>query len=854
MRKKNWNLSYNETEDGRIEQLLLRIPFTLVGIGLSWLAFFACIQEWWGEVKNINTTILIFWVLGLWIVYEIVIPRQVKGQKKLLCLVPLIGVGVVSVYSAICFPIMQSGLSALINQYLEHVNNYFGTNYGFANESWANMGAAFTVVLMLVWLLIWVLAYGFQKRFLVALFPTIAIVLSMMVGITPAESGVKCLFAAVMFLMAANLEGIWSRVWLLGLTVVSLILTSIFMTPKIEDLSRRKDELIFWQRRMGLAITGGGGGTTVVVLESTERVSNLRPNFYGDEVLSITTRMYPSNTLYLKGFYGTEYVRGYWARRDDAFVEACKQAGYSEEEASKKLSSMLFETSKLWYERWIGGAIYGELSEFTVDTYVFNYEDYIGNVALLPYNIGDIDDADEYTVIDDYLREKSYIDTEIVVGVPRQGDSFYAFLENPSLIKRLPDPEFRAWYNEVAKNYLDVPDDMVTIKKVAAELKEAVQYPPGNYFDEYYYYLGDELPESEKPDDETIKRVLENIYRARLAGCVYSYLDEKMSYSLVLDDIELGDNPLEYALTKGFEGYCKHFASIATLMLREMGVPTRYVSGYVVYPQDFEYDQSSRQYIAEIDDYHAHAWIEVYFDDIGWIPLEMTPAYDDANRYDSGEVILPTEDDIKKLEDDSEAKRQEILNQLQQDTPQDELPDNEAPVEPEEPEVDEPGEDDSNNPGDTLTDQEEKISLKVILKIAKVIGTLILIVAAFFGLLYGIKEANRRYHTVFERMIQKGQYIETVRGINRRISIRLLMKNLKNPGRLPTYWYLTDKQYESALKTTFTETLRKDWENYMTIVKKVHYSKEPITEKEALFCYQCYKNCWQIASKDEQEV
>lgn len=75
----------------------------------------------------------------------------------------------------------------------------------------------------------------------------------------------------------------------------------------------------------------------------------------------------------------------------------------------------------------------------------------------------------------------------------------------------------------------------------------------------------------------------------------------------------------EYFLTTG-RGYCMHFATAATLLLRELGVPARYVTGYVADPR---YGQT-----VEVPDSAAHAWVEVYLPSYGWYPVEVTPGYD----------------------------------------------------------------------------------------------------------------------------------------------------------------------------------------------------------------------------------
>lgn len=76
---------------------------------------------------------------------------------------------------------------------------------------------------------------------------------------------------------------------------------------------------------------------------------------------------------------------------------------------------------------------------------------------------------------------------------------------------------------------------------------------------------------------------------------------------------------LEYFLLEGREGYCTHFATAFVLMARAQGMPARYVQGFCV-------PMKGTEEVAVYGDM-AHAWPEVYFDGVGWIPFEPTPGY-----------------------------------------------------------------------------------------------------------------------------------------------------------------------------------------------------------------------------------
>lgn len=65
-------------------------------------------------------------------------------------------------------------------------------------------------------------------------------------------------------------------------------------------------------------------------------------------------------------------------------------------------------------------------------------------------------------------------------------------------------------------------------------------------------------------------------------------------------------------------GYCVHYASAATAMLRALGYPARYVTGYLISAQENTW--------VDVTNHSAHAWTEVYYPGKGWVPLEATPA------------------------------------------------------------------------------------------------------------------------------------------------------------------------------------------------------------------------------------
>jgi hypothetical protein len=65
-------------------------------------------------------------------------------------------------------------------------------------------------------------------------------------------------------------------------------------------------------------------------------------------------------------------------------------------------------------------------------------------------------------------------------------------------------------------------------------------------------------------------------------------------------------------------GYCEYYASTMAVLLREMGVPTRYVQGFL--PGDGQ-PGSGRSVVRNSD---SHAWVQVFFPGHGWIDFDPT--------------------------------------------------------------------------------------------------------------------------------------------------------------------------------------------------------------------------------------
>ncbi len=90
-------------------------------------------------------------------------------------------------------------------------------------------------------------------------------------------------------------------------------------------------------------------------------------------------------------------------------------------------------------------------------------------------------------------------------------------------------------------------------------------------------------------------------------------------YSLFQKDRPEDSDPLAHFLLDRKAGHCEYFATATTLLLRQMGIPARYVLGYSVQ----EYNSTLDMYI--VRQRHAHTWAIAYINS-QWRVVDTTPS------------------------------------------------------------------------------------------------------------------------------------------------------------------------------------------------------------------------------------
>lgn len=129
---------------------------------------------------------------------------------------------------------------------------------------------------------------------------------------------------------------------------------------------------------------------------------------------------------------------------------------------------------------------------------------------------------------------------------------------------------------------------------------------------------------------------------------VYTFMPE-----LVLTD------PVDEFLFETREGFCEHYASAFTVLMRAAGIPARIVTGYL----GGHFNPVGNYLIVRQRD--AHAWSEVWLEDRGWIRVDPTSAVAPERIEQGIDRALPEDDPLGLgIEWNSDAKMTKIWQQL----------------------------------------------------------------------------------------------------------------------------------------------------------------------------------------------
>ncbi|MCR5129775.1 MAG: hypothetical protein K6B69_16935 [Lachnospiraceae bacterium] len=379
-------------------------------------------------------------------------------------------------------------------------------------------------------------------------------------------------------------------------------------------------------------------------------IGNVSPDFETDLVVRLVP--YSSDTIYLKAYNGVTYENntfhdyayitenGATTQMNSISLRSRDAQGYTPQLPLSRDFSMddLQANNNYYAKMWIHN-VDGDKS--------YNYYPY--------YSFYDADPSRDtwhssfmYYDNDDFVDARKMLDsTETMLSYAGEDKTnIYEVLYLPfsSAISYSPNPTMTCDYEEfVYDNYLQIPE---RLKPVLEEFCETAGlnrvddlYPAHTENTEYAPEQIYTLPGSEA---ELEQYKMNQQYRLGVAAALKRYFAANFDYTMTPGTTPRDRDVVDYFLNNQKRGYCAHFASSATMLLRSMGIPTRYCEGYMLaltavmdgkpISTDTENwaigtDALAESGIVEVDlpDAAAHAWIEIYLDGYGWIPYEMTP-------------------------------------------------------------------------------------------------------------------------------------------------------------------------------------------------------------------------------------
>jgi transglutaminase-like putative cysteine protease len=191
-------------------------------------------------------------------------------------------------------------------------------------------------------------------------------------------------------------------------------------------------------------------------------------------------------------------------------------------------------------------------------------------------------------------------------------------------------------------------------------IKSFVEQPLNIYkgYENLSQYL--QIPAGGNPD--TVDFVIQNINSSmttqeKIDKLTSPFLSSDFSYTLSPPLMQSA--PIDEFLFKNKAGFCSHYASALTYMLRLANVPARIVTGY----QGGEVQSGN---VISVHQFDAHAWVEAWDNDQGWIRIDPT-AIVAPNRVLSG--LLSMIQNRREFKDQSpfsltNLKQYAVFNQL----------------------------------------------------------------------------------------------------------------------------------------------------------------------------------------------
>ena len=304
-----------------------------------------------------------------------------------------------------------------------------------------------------------------------------------------------------------------------------------------------------------------------------------------DTILSVTADT--AQTLYLRGFVGDSYENGVWSTLDAEAAAEEKDLFYWLHQSGFYPQSQLATAARLMGNYQSGSVSVQNLAGCSL----YRYEP----CTVLPERAG----------LTKNIIQPSTLETNGLRG--ERGYSYETVSDAQTILPELLD---------FLQN--DTSDGVRSYLQMESAYREFVYSYALTVPAEFRAQLGavlDQCCESYGPADSLTKEQAQTAALAFLESCFD------------------GSGDIALPLADTADGTTYQYATVAALALRYYGIPARYVEGYTV--------KTAENEPTSVDASAAGAWVEVYQDGIGWLPLALTPGLEDLSAEQTESGIKP---------------------------------------------------------------------------------------------------------------------------------------------------------------------------------------------------------------------
>lgn len=298
------------------------------------------------------------------------------------------------------------------------------------------------------------------------------------------------------------------------------------------------------------------------------------------EILTVSSQQ--AKNLYLKAFTGSVYEDGQWEKEADSVYEMDNEG--LQEWLKQHNFDPLYQVAQ-----------YNALSDentFEENTITIHVENASREIAYAPTSVSSFqnikvkEDYDQTIYSHNFIPKRTYTETELSGSNPSEIMTVDAWIEAPKTAAQKEYVEAESAYRSFVYD---------TYTKVNASV---------------YSLIEDVFWKDYQTDSDSIYSSVTHI-RDCLKAITYNGKNS-----------ESDADPLVLFLKGEMPSNQLVLTTCAVEAMRAHGIPARYVEGYYVSSTSLSHaDQVSL--VAE----NAHVWMEVYFDGIGWLPIDVIPGY-----------------------------------------------------------------------------------------------------------------------------------------------------------------------------------------------------------------------------------